>query len=367
MRIAILGTRGIPANYGGFETFAEELSTHLAQRGHDVTVYGRSHYVPKTITSYKGVNIVVTPGVRHKYFDTPVNTCFSTLHLLFHRYDVVLYCNSANAFLTLLPRLKGVPVVLNVDGLEWKREKWGPLGRCVYKVSEFLSTFCPTEIVTDAVDVYRYYMQKFNRQGVYIPYGANTQREETISILEKFGLTPGQYILYVSRLEPENNALAVIRAFEQVKTDMKLVIVGDAPYASEYIETLKKTRDKRIVFTGYVFGKGYREFQSHAFAYVQATEVGGTHPALVEAMGRGNFVLANDVPEHREVLGQAGIYFSARAPETLAEQFVHFLNNPSEADEYREKAALRVQKNYTWNAITDAYEHLFYRVTRRRK
>jgi len=367
MRIAILGTRGIPANYGGFETFAEELSTHLVDRGHQVTVYGRSHYIPKNQKSYRGVKIVVTPGVKHKYFDTPLNTAFSTIHAFFSTYDVILYCNSANAFLTLFPRIKGVPVILNVDGLEWKREKWSILGRGVYKISEFLSTFCPTEIVTDAVDVYRYYKQKFNRHGVYIPYGAHTEREESTEVLKKFNLEQGRYILYVSRLEPENNALSVIRAFEKVDTDLKLVIVGDAPYASDYIAELKSTKDSRIVFTGYVFGKGYREFQSHAFAYVQATEVGGTHPALVEAMGRGNFVLANDVPEHREVLGNAGVYFDAREPETLTRQLQYFILHPEEADSFREKAALRVRKKYTWDAITDAYEHLFRKVTRRRK
>jgi len=366
MKIAILGTRGIPANYGGFETFAEEISTHLAKRGHDVTVYGRSHYIDKTRKEYRGVKIVVTPGIKNKYLDTPLNTLISTVHLMFNKYDAALYCNSANAFLTIFPRLKGIPVVLNVDGLEWKREKWGRFGRSVYKISEFLSTFLPNAIVTDAKEICSYYKKKFNKQGLLIPYGAHVGREESADVLKQFGVEKGRYLLYVSRLEPENNAHVVVKAFEKVKTDYKLVIVGDAPYSTDYIKKLKSTKDPRIIFTGYVFGKGYREFQSHAFAYIQATEAGGTQPALVEAMGRGNFIIANDVVQHREVLGDTGIYFKACSPDTLTKEIQFYVDNPEKTEDFRKKVIERVREKYSWDAVTSQYETLFKRITGRK-
>lgn len=364
MNIAVLGTRGIPANYGGFETFAEELSTRLVQRGHNVTVYGRSTYVNKKKKMYKGVRLTVLPTISHKYLDTPFNTLLSSFHSLFQKYDVLLFCNSANSFCTILPRIFGKPVLLNVDGLEWKRAKWSVFGQWIYKISEWFSTFLPTDIITDAKDVQKYYRSKFNKRSTYIPYGSSVKRDESSDILDKFGLQKRKYILYVSRLEPENNAHIVIKAYERVKTDLSLVIVGDAPYSKNYIRKLKSTKDKRIIFTGYVFGRGYCQFQSHAYCYVQATEVGGTHPALVEAMGHGNCVLANDVPEHREVLDDAGLYFTVNNVEILKEKLEYVLNNPDEVESCREKALKRVLKIYTWDKVTSSYERIFKKVVR---
>ncbi len=362
MRIAILGTRGIPANYGGFETFAEALSERLVSRGHDVTVYGRSNFINQKNKIYKGVKIVVLPALRNKYLDTPSNTFLATLHVLFKRYDVLLYCNSANSVFTLLPRLLGRRVVLNVDGLEWKRAKWNRFGRAVYRISEYLATILPNRIVTDAKAVRRYYKDRFNKSSTYIPYGTPIGRMGSSTILEKFGLEKEGYILYVSRLEPENNAHVVVKAFEDVDTELKLVVVGDAPYSSEYIKNLKETTDPRIIFTGYIFGEGYREFQSNAYFYVQATEVGGTHPALVEAMGHGNCILANDVPEHREVLGRAGHYFSVKDPGSLADRMRFLIEHPEEVERCRREAEARALRLFTWERVTSDYERLFLKI-----
>ena len=150
MRIAILGTRGIPANYGGFETFAEQLSTRLVERGHEVTVYCRSHHVPREMTEYRGVRLKVLPTVKHKYLDTVVHSFFSVIHAVFQRFDVVLICNAANAI--FIPKLTwtGTPVAINVDGLERKRKKWNALGRLYYALGERASVWFATEVVTDA-------------------------------------------------------------------------------------------------------------------------------------------------------------------------------------------------------------------------
>ena len=309
MHIALLGTRGIPARYGGFETFAEELSTRLATRGHSVTVYCRNRYAEAV---YRGVKLVYLPTIRHKYFDTLAHTLLCTLHLMLHRQDVALYCNAANACFTSLARLAGIPVALNVDGLERKRKKWNRLARGWYRISEWLSTFCPTAMVTDAEKIQAYYLAEYGKASTFIPYGAPTGKSAGLSTVLELGLEPQAYFLYVSRLEPENNGLLVRQAFERVKTPLKLALVGDAPYAEEYIRRIRDTRDPRIVLPGAIYADGYHELQSHCFAYIHATEVGGTHPALIEAMGRGALVLYLDTPENAEVAGGVGIAFTGR-------------------------------------------------------
>lgn len=363
MRIAIMGIRGIPANYGGFETFIEQMAPRLAHLGHEVTVYGRSNIIDYGEPFYKGVRITILPTISHKYLDTVIHTLVCTLYSFFHRYDVVFICNSANAAFCLLPRLMGKPVILNVDGLEWKRQKWNWAGKAFYKISEFLATFMPTAIVSDAREVQAYYLEKFQKESTYIPYGAPETPATTRAILDQYGLRPREYVLYVSRMEPENNAHRVVEAFEQVRTDKKLVMVGDAPYSSDYIARLRATEDPRIVFTGYVFGAGYHELQSHAYCYVQATEVGGTHPALLEGMGYGNCVLANDVPEHHEVLADAGAYFTTRDRNSLRDQLQHLLDHPLEVARYREVVRRRVHAHYSWDKVTADYEMLFRRVS----
>ncbi len=364
MKIAIMGIRGIPANYGGFETFAEHLATRLVARGHEVTVYGRTHYVMPGERQYRGVRLVVLPTIRHKYLDTVVHTLLSVIHGGRGKYDVILFCNAANALAAGLARLLGNTTVINVDGIERKRRKWNWLGRSYYLLSEWLSTFLPHALVTDARVIQDYYRRRYGKESWMIAYGAELERRPDDGRLRSFGLEREKYVLYVSRLEPENNAHLVIEAFEGVRTDMKLVIVGDAPYARDYIDRLKRTPDRRILFTGFVFGEGYRLLQQNAYCYVHATEVGGTHPALVEAMGFGNCVLVLDTPENREVAGDAALYY--RDAIELRRQLQQIVDGPEIVAFYRELARARAAAHYNWDRITDQYEKLFRSVVARR-
>ena len=353
MRIALLGTRGIPANYGGFETFAEEISTRLAARGHQVTVYCRERFREP---SYRGVRLRYLPTIRHKYFDTVAHTCVSTLYLLGHRVDVALYCNGANAIFTLWPRMVGIPVALNVDGIERKRKKWNRVAKAWYLMSEWLATFCPTVVITDALTIQDYYRQRYGKASVFIPYGAEIGKTEGSETLRALGLEPGRYFLYVSRMEPENHPLEVRQAFETVDTTLKLALIGDAPYAHDYIRRIRDTADRRVAIPGAIYGEGYRELGSHCFAYIHATEVGGTHPALIEAMGRGALVLYRDTSENAEVAGDAGIPFE---PAELADKIRAVLEMSEEQREvFRRRATERVRQRYSWDAVTDAYESL---------
>jgi len=358
MRIAILGTRGIPARYGGFETFAEELGRRLAARGHDVTIYCRErHSAPE----YLGVRLVYLPTIRHKYADTLAHTAVSTLHALTRRFDIILCCNAANAIFCWLPRVFGTPVALNVDGLERNRKKWNKLAKAWYLISERLSTFCPTHAVSDAEAIKAYYKERYYCETTFISYGAEQGKLTSTTVLDELGLAPQRYFLYVSRWEPENNALLVRESFERVETEMKLALIGDAPYAPEYIAKVRDTKDERIAMPGYVFGQGYKELGSHCFAYVHATEVGGTHPALIEAMGRGALVLYLDTVENREVAGGCGIPFTHS---TLTETMKKAIElSPAERERYQSAAAARVQDRYSWDAITTQYEALFARLT----
>src|SRR5918911_4450532 len=362
MRIAILGTRGVPASYGGFETFAEHLSTRLVARGHDVTVYCRAHYVSPRQIEYHGVRLKVLPTIRHKYFDTVVHTFLSTLATIPARYDAALICNAANAPFAPFLRLTGTPVAVNVDGLEHKRKKWNWLGRNYYKLAERLATFLPNEVVTDAAVIRDYYLTRYNTPSTMIAYGAEVERRPEPAV-RQWRVEPNRYVLYVSRLEPENNAHLVIEAFKKVRTAHRLLIVGDAPYAEHYINSLKAQArgDKRIIFTGFVFGQDYRALQQNAYCYVHATEVGGTHPALLEAMGYGNCVLTLATPENIEVVGDAGVPYIDEYD--LAEKLKRVLRDGSLVQAYRNRAQQRIKKHYDWETVVDQYEQLFARMS----
>lgn len=359
MRIAILGTRGIPARYGGFETLAEELSAGLAARGHDVTVYTRTRYAEPGLTSWRGVKIRVLPTVPSKYLDTVVHGWLSAFDAALARFDAVLVCNAINAACSFLPRVTGrTRVVLNVDGLERNRRKWNALGRAAYRVSEVLSTVVPDAVVSDARIIRDYYRQWHGFESIFIPYGGDLPAPQGRAALDRMNLSPERYVLYVSRLEPENNALEVVQAYREVPGQMPLVVVGDAPYAARYIAQVRAAADPRVVFPGAIYGEGYRELLANAFVYVQATEVGGTHPALVEALGYGRVVAYHASPENEEVAGGAALPFDVHRLGTLASLLARLLDDPGGASVWKERARQRVRERYCWDDVVSRYERL---------
>ena len=368
-----MGTRGIPAAYGGFETFAEELGTRLAARGHDVTVYGRSHMIPDGLDEHRGVRLRRLPTIRHKYLDTVAHTALSVLDGLIRRFDVVLICNNANAPFALVPRLAGAKVALNVDGLEWQRGKWNRLGRWYYQACAWLSPKLPIVLVSDARVIALWYEKRFGKPTVYIPYGSDARRLPPGETLERLGLEAGRYLLYVSRLEPENHADSVLDGYRAAGglagLGVPLVIVGDAPYATEYKAAVEGSAADTpgVMLTGYVFGDGYAELQSNALLYIQATEVGGTHPALVEAMGRGAAIVANDVPEHREVLGDVGRYYARNDAADLGRVLAELVADGPGRAALGTAAAERAKSQFSWDHVTDDYVTLFTRMVARHR
>lgn len=368
LKIALLGTRGIPASYSGFETCVEQLGQRLVQRGHEVTVYCRSHHITYAEPTYKGMKLVKLPTIANKYLDTLIHSFISSLHALPQRYDIGLYFIAGNSPVTWIPRLIGTKTLLNVDGLDWKREKWPTFAKKYIQLAEFLATKLPNGYLTDSQVVQAYYQQRFGSTPPYIPYGSDVELLPPGETLARFGLQAKRYVLFVGRLVPENCAHHVVEAFKNLDTHMKCVIVGDAAYADEYKASLRALAagDPRIIFTGYVFGKGYHELGTNAAIFVESSGVGGTHPALVEAMAHGSCVVAHNTPENLETIGDAGFaYDGQQGAKDLHRVLARLLNDPTLIDEYAQLARRRANTVYTWDSVTDAYERLFYQTLRR--
>ena len=357
--VAILGTRGIPAAYGGFETFAEQLAVRLVADATPVTVYCRSHFATGQAT-HRGARLVTLPTIRSKYLDTVVHTALSALHVVLTRGPRdVLVCNAANAPVVPFLRLFGRRVVLNVDGLEWRRGKWGVLGRSWYRMGEWLSVHTASVLVTDAEEVRTYYRVRHETDSVMVPYGAEQLARDALSLDPRTPVEPDSYALYVSRWERENNPLLVARAHAAAGTSLGLVMLGKAAYDDELEEQVHAAARLDACLPGPVYGDGYRALLASARCYVHATEVGGTHPALVEAMGAGNLCLVLDTPENREVAGPVAWYFADAAELTDLLERADAVP-AAELDELRARTRAWAARRYSWDAVAQAYERLLF-------
>jgi glycosyltransferase involved in cell wall biosynthesis len=363
MKIAILGTRGIPASYSGFETAVEQLTARLTERGHEVTVYCRPHVVDRKLTRYKGAELVHLRTVQNKYLDTFVHTLISAVHAArVTKPDVALFFIAGNSPLCLITRWASIPAVINVDGLDSDRRKWPAAAKAYLRFAERTAPRWADRAITDSHAVADIFERRYGQRIGVVPYGVEDPGHDGTQTLEQLGLEPRKYILFVGRLEPENNPHLLVEAFSRIPAEtargMKLAIVGGAPYADDYIRQVWRTADPRVVFPGYVFGRGYWELQRHAYVFCAPTEVGGTHPVILEAMAAGNCVLVNDHRPNAETVGDAGIYFSGSGGVAdLAVQLERVLTDPELVAAYRERALERAQQ-YSWDAVTDQYEAL---------
>lgn len=362
LSIAILGTRGVPPRYGGFETFAAELGKRLVQRGHEVTVYCRSSLYPERPADWEGVRRIDLPAVRHKYLETVTHAMLSGIDALRRDFDVVLVCNAANAFVLPVLRSARIPVAINVDGIERRRRKWNALGRFVYMAGESLSARYADELIADAVVIQEYYRREHLREASVIAYGADFPDELDSDVLGRLGVRPGEYVLYVSRFEPENNPLPVLRAWKAAGIRWPLVMLGSAAWDRALARQIEQERTEGIILPGALYGVDYRTLQRHSGVYVQATEVGGIHPALIEAMGSGGAVLALDTPENREAGGDAIRYFAFDRSPRLDEILREWIDDTASSSVYRSRAKARVRERYSWDAVTTEYERLFARM-----
>jgi glycosyltransferase involved in cell wall biosynthesis len=360
LRIAMLGTRGVPAAYGGFETAVEEIGQRLASRGHEVTVYCRPSAGDEPRNSYLGMDLVHLPSVRSKAIETLSHTALSVGHLAtVEKQDVAFLFNAANApFLPAL-RMQRIPTAVHVDGLEWKRGKWGKNGRRYYRWAEQFSVRHADALISDAQGIADYYTHEFNIPTELITYGAPILNDAPTNRLHDLGLAAGKFHLVVARFEPENHVDVIVDGYRRSNADLPLVVVGSAPYAAAHTTEIERLAagDPRIHLVGGIFDQELLDqLYAHAYTYIHGHSVGGTNPSLLRAMGAGTAVIAYDVVFNRDVLGTDGLFFGDA--EALAQRIDKSEAEPRATAKAAALLQARADERYNWDAVTDGYEEL---------
>ncbi|MCC9067007.1 DUF1972 domain-containing protein [Arthrobacter cryoconiti] len=357
LRIALIGTRGVPARYGGFETCVEEVGKRLVAMGHEVTVYCRRRKTDSPAPStYLGMKLVHLPAPQKRSMETLVHTALSVGHLMAHRVDAAIVFNAANAPLLPVLRAARIPVATHVDGLEWKRAKWGNLGKKYYRLAEALAVRWSDALIADAVGIQDYYEDAFNAQTSLITYGAPILSEVGSRRLAEIGLAAGRYHLVVARFEPENHVDLIVEGYVNSHARFPLVVVGSAPYAAEYSRKIHDLCDDRVHLLGGLWDQQLlNELYSNAAIYWHGHSVGGTNPSLLRALGAGAAVNAFDVVFNKEVLGDAGAYFSV--PQDVS-ALVEFAETNTDDSAKRSAASLERARLYDWDMVAGKYELL---------
>ncbi|MEO8653429.1 MAG: DUF1972 domain-containing protein [Ramlibacter sp.] len=369
MRIALMGSRGIPASYSGFETFYEQLAVRLAERGHQVTVYNRRHHYKEHRREHRGVRIVTLPSIRSKHLDTLSHSFVSLVHALFARNDILYLVIVGNSPLCFLAHLFGKKVILNVDGADFARDKWTGFAKKYLSWTEKIAARHADVVIADSTVIQRRYADLFRRDTIFIPYGANPfprdRAQGERAVLDRFDLQPGEYILFVSRMTPENCAHVLVEAHRRSGSRRKLVLVGDAPYVDDYKQRVQQLAQQTgAVMTGYLFGEDYRQISVNCRYFVLPAGIDGTRPVLLDQMAFGNCVVVRDTPANMEVIGSSGASFSdADEVESLANVLRRLDADDAEVERLRSAALDRVRETYSWERVTDQYESLFRRMT----
>jgi glycosyltransferase involved in cell wall biosynthesis len=361
----MFGLRGLHPDLeiSGFETAFGEIAPRLAARGHEVTIYCRdsAHSPARRVAQEDGVELLYMPSPGGKNFSALTSTLLAVVHGLFRRrYDVWFFVNVGMGHHCALARLSGKPVLMNVDGLDWTRAKWGPLARAYFRsAARSAVRFC-TELVTDAEGMRQYYLEHFGRDSVMIAYGADVESSERPELIAPFGVKPRDYYLIVSRLVPENSVEEMMSGFTRSRTARRLVVVGSANYEDAFHARLREIAagDSRISMVGHVSDQAVlKELWCNCYAYLHGHSVGGTNPALLRAMGFGCAVIARDTVFNREVLEDSGRYFSSA--DDVAAQIDALDDAPDTLRSLADRARQRVSERYTWEGITDQYARVF--------
>lgn len=363
----MLGTRGVPARYGGFETAVEEIGRRLVERGHDVTVYGRVAPTDDGLgpsDPYLGMRRVTLPAIRRKSLETLSNSALATSRVVTRgRPDAVVVFNAANAVFLPAYRAARIPVAVHVDGLEWLRSKWSGTGRHYYRTAESLSVRWADALIADCPGIADYYRRVFRARTELLTYGAPAQPEGTSDRVADLGLTPGGYHLVVARLEPENHVDIIVDGYRRSTATRPLVVVGSAPYGVDYIEQIREvaSTDERIRMVGSVWDQELLDqLYANAAAYLHGHSVGGTNPSLLRAIGAGTASAVWEVPFNRDVVGLDAPGFSS--PDELAAVVEHLESNPTRRRELGAAMARRAVEHFDWDDVTDGYEAMLRRI-----
>lgn len=359
--IAFCGTRGVPANYGGFETAVDEISKRFTRLGYDCVVFCRMSSSDKVLAYHEGRKLIYVKGTSIRALDTVVSAIQAGWHLLRHRkmYSHVFWFNNANLPGILLTLLARIPVSVNTDGLEWRRAKWSWPFKVYYFVASYLISQLCKNVISDSKAIQSYYRRRFLRDTHFIPYGipqVHTHPEvKKLSILDRYGLEVGRYFLQITRFEPDNLPLESAKAFRVAHLagdGFKLLLIG-FQHKTSYTQKIKAMsgRDGILAAEAVYDPEVLSVLRANCFCYVHGNSAGGTNPALLEAMTSCPRVLAIDGPFNREVLGDVGYFFT---PDDMAPAFRSALDYPDQSI----AMARRVRSRYNWDSVASSYMRL---------
>jgi glycosyltransferase involved in cell wall biosynthesis len=366
LRIAMVGQRGVPATFGGVERHVEELGSRLAERGHEVTVYGRTNYVRERRTEYRGMHVRNLPTVNSKHLDAIVHSGISTLDAMFRGTDVVHYHAIGPGLPSFLPRyLSSARVVQTVHGRDAERAKWGPAARIVLRTAEWMSAHVPDATIVVARNLAEHYGRSYRRRTWVIPNGVEPgEQRPAVAITDRWDLSRGSYALFVGRLVPEKAPDLLVRAWQDIGGDRKLVIAGGSSFTDDYVRSLERlaAQDDRVVLAGYVFGTALEELYANAAAFVLPSALEGLPLTLLEAAAYGTPIVASDIPPHLEVLDDDAPghrLFSAGSETSLIEALGRSFRDPDAETEGAVKLRDRVLETYRWDTVVDETERLY--------
>ncbi len=362
LKIAIIGSRGYPYVYSGYETLVKELSDGLINKGHSVRVYCHNSLFTQKPRYVNGVELIYTPSIETKFLSQFVNSFFSFVHVCFSKVDIVFVVNSSNGPFGILTKLFSIKTCINVDGLEWLRPKWKGIGSIYYRISSKLSTKLYDQVVTDSLEMSKIYKKLYNTDSEIIAYGSTMVDEESNQFLSKFNLKKNDYYLIVGRLIPDNNSKLLIDGFVNSGSNKKIVIVGDVPYKDNYAESVKNMSSNNIVFTGYICDKiELTTLYKNCYAYVHGHEFGGTNPTMINALDLNCQVLALDTAFNREMLEYKTSIIFKKDLQSVANSFSDFEKTYSLLNKKNINYKLPIK--YSWKHVVNSYLDLFFKLT----
>ena len=359
MKIAMIGTKGIPATWGGIEHHVEEIATRMVALGHEVTVYCRPYYTTTDKEYYKGVHLKKLPTIPSKNLDAIIHTFLATIHAMAEDYDIVHYHAIGPATMAILARMAGKNTVVTVHGLDWQREKWAKPAKMYLKFGEYASIWFPYRTITVSKFLKSTLEQKYERPVTYIPSAVTDPVFLPPDKIKEFGIGKQDYILFVARLVPEKGCHFLIDAYKRLNPDMKLVIAGGSSHSEDYVAELQTHASDKIIFTGYVYGEALQELYTNAYCYVHPSTMEGLPVTLLEALAYGNCIVASDIPANTEAVQEDGIIFESQNVASLSEALAKVIAQPALAEELGKRARARGVAEYNYDRVTEKTLELY--------
>ena len=361
MKIAIIGSRGYPYVYSGYETFVKQLSERLVKKNFSVTIYCHKSLFKNKPDQVNGINLKYISGIQTKSLSQLSHSFLSILNACFRNFDVIFVVNAANGPFGTITKIFNKKTVINVDGLEWLRPKWKGIGAIYYKFAARMATVFFDKVINDAEEMRKIYIELFGKDSKVIAYGPKDNIEKESEIFQKIKIKKLDYFLIVGRLIPDNNWDILVNGFKLSKSTKKLVIVGDNPFKNEFRDNLILDSSDNIIFTGLIHDQAELcDLFKNAYAYLHGHEYGGTNPTLIEALSFGNAVLALDTVFNKEVLQNENFGFYFNKNENSVREIINYADsNCEEILKLKSKSKAALKKKYEWDYIVDQYIEVF--------